>query len=169
MLGKQENHRIRSVLSNASGFPERSTQPMVGSKMCGENTDTTWGPIEDPIPAKAQLGRKTPFIAEECYSLASDRINPMFHEGRPSSLLNYTPAERLRLAEFSGFIVPEFSRPSFNISLRDGSREPSIGSSNRSASQLRWSRGQLSRSFAFPGREAGHSTRFAVPCRQREC
>jgi hypothetical protein len=38
---KQESHGIDGVTQNTSSFPERSTQPIVGSRNIGEDADIT--------------------------------------------------------------------------------------------------------------------------------
>ncbi len=78
-LDKQESHRIRCVHNDAGGFPERSTQPMVGSR----NVRRTCRHRINGVARGSNSARK-PRSAGKRSQLTSTTILAYFRPHRPS-------------------------------------------------------------------------------------
>ena len=75
---KQESHRIQCVHYDADMFPERLTQPMVGSRICGEHIDTGLKELHaDPALPENPVQSENALHLQR-YSLTSDSIDQTF-------------------------------------------------------------------------------------------
>jgi hypothetical protein len=92
---RKSQNLMRSI--GRSRIPERSTQPMVREKMCGEDADMGCpGLHENPTLQIVPFGRKTrPPSVILRYSLTSDRMAPASLTKTGFSK-NYTPATQFR-------------------------------------------------------------------------